>query len=90
MLLGAGTTCSGSTNTIDIQGSGSMHVYGNAYINTKDGASCNAMYLANSGVFQAGGLSIITGGSCKSGTNGLVCPTVDRVLTGDHRSRTRA
>ena len=74
ILLGAGTTCSGGTNTIDIRGSATMRVYGDAFINTKDGASCNAMYVAGSGTFQAGGTSIVTGGSCKSGTNGLPCP----------------
>jgi len=74
VLLGAGPTCGGTTSTIDITGSASMRVYGQADINTADGASCQAMTIGNSGTFQAGGLSILQGGSCHSVTNGLNCP----------------
>jgi Tfp pilus assembly protein PilV len=75
VLLGASGTCSGGTDTISITGAASMRVYGDAYINTANGASCNAMDLQNSGVWQAGGTNIYTGGTCvASGVS--VCPTV--------------
>ena len=75
VLLGAGTTCSGSTNTIDISGSGAMRVYGAAYINPANGTSCKSMSLSNSGTWQAGSTNIITGGSCAA-SGGSTCPTV--------------
>ncbi len=71
ILLGAGATCTGSTNTIDIEGGAKMRVYGDAEINTANGSSCTAMNLANGGSYQAGGTSILQGGSCA----GTGCPT---------------
>ena len=70
ILLGAGTTCSGTTNTVDVQGGAMMRVFGDAFINTANGASCKAMNLGNGGAFQAGNTNILQGGSC--GGNG--CP----------------
>lgn len=60
---------------VTIQGAGVMKVYGNAFINTADTAGCKALTLGNSGVFNAGGTSILAGGSCVA-SGGSVCPTV--------------
>ena len=80
VLLGTSGACSGSTDTISITGAASMRVYGDAFINTTDGASCNAMDLQNSGVWKAGGTNIFTGGTCvDSGSS--VCPTVTTTTT---------
>jgi hypothetical protein len=70
ILLGAGATCSGTTNTVDVQGSAILRVFGDAFINTADGASCKAMNLGNGGALQAGGTKILHGGSC----GGSGCP----------------
>ena len=71
ILLGTSGTCSGTTNTIDIEGGGTMHVYGDAFINTVNGASCSAMNLGNGGSFSAGATNILQDGSC----TGTGCPT---------------
>ena len=73
VLLGSGSACNGSTNSIDIQGGAKIRVYGAASINTADGASCKAMYLANNGAYQAGGTKFLQGGSCLA-VGGLTCP----------------
>jgi hypothetical protein len=73
VLLGSGSACSGSTNSIDIQGGAKIRVYGAASINTTDGASCKAMYLANGGSYRAGGTKFLQGGSCVA-ASGLTCP----------------
>jgi Tfp pilus assembly protein PilV len=73
VLLGSGSACNGSTNSIDIQGGAKIRVYGSALINTADGASCKAMYLANGGAYQAGGTKFLQGGSCLA-AGGLTCP----------------
>ncbi len=60
---------------ISLTGSANLRVYGNAYINTVDSGSCNALSLQNSGAINAGGVSILSGGTCVA-RNGLVCPPI--------------
>ncbi len=52
-----------------------MQVYGNAFINTADGAGCHAIDLSGSGKFTAGSTSILEGGTCfTSNPWGAPCP----------------
>ncbi len=72
-ILALAGSCSGGSG-VTLSGSANLRVYGNTFVNTVDGVSCKAMSLAGSATYQAGGTSILTGGSCThSGTT--VCPT---------------
>jgi type II secretory pathway pseudopilin PulG len=57
---------------VNLGGNGDLHVYGNAVINTADGAGCTALNLSGSGAFTATTTSILAGGSCAGST----CPPV--------------
>ena len=71
ILLGG--PCSSGTAGIGLTGSGSLRVYGAAYINTPDGTSCTAMNLSNGASYQAGSTSFLSGGTCVA-SGGLTCP----------------
>jgi prepilin-type N-terminal cleavage/methylation domain-containing protein len=60
---------------VNITGSGTLKVYGNAFINTADNGACKALNLGGSGIWSAGATSILAGGTCVA-SGGQVCPTV--------------
>jgi type II secretory pathway pseudopilin PulG len=70
ILLGG--PCGGASG-VSVIGSGTMRVYGDAYINTADGPTCKALSIDGGGSYSAGSTSILTGGSCFAGA-GLTCP----------------
>jgi hypothetical protein len=73
ILLGTGGSCASGATGISLSNNAGMRVYGDAYINTVDGASCPAMYLYNNATYTAGGTEFLTGGSCSAGNN-ATCP----------------
>jgi len=74
ILLGTGGNCAQGATALGISGSGNVRVYGEAEINTANGSTCDAMSLSNSGSYQAGSTTILTGGSCTA-SGGSSCPT---------------
>ena len=70
ILLGG--PCGGASG-IGAIGSATLRVYGDAFINTADGAGCQALKIDGGGGYSAGSTSILAGGTCFAGA-GLVCP----------------
>src|SRR5262249_44527320 len=61
LLFGSGSCSSGATG-LNVNASGTLRVYGSAYLNTTDGAGCSAMSLTHGGQYKAGSTSILSGG----------------------------
>ena len=75
IVLGSGGTCGTGATGITLSGAGSLRVYGDLFINTSDGSSCQALSISNGALYKAGTTSILAGGTCYAG-GGSVCPPV--------------
>ena len=65
ILLGDGKC--GPAAGINLSGSGSTRVYGDAYLNTTDdGTNCGAITLDGGAAYQAGTTSALNGGTCQA------------------------